>query len=51
MLQEMGVTVWAPSPAQEATASLIVLHGLGADGRDFVPIALLAWRFIACVPT
>ncbi len=26
------------TPAQPAEASLILLHGLGADGRDFVPI-------------
>ena len=26
------------NPAQPAVASLILLHGLGADGRDFVPI-------------
>ena len=27
------------APAQPATASVIWLHGLGADGHDFVPIA------------
>ena len=26
-------------PREPATASIIVLHGLGADGNDFVPIA------------
>lgn len=26
------------NPAAEATASLIVLHGLGADGADFIPM-------------
>ncbi len=27
------------NPAVPATASVIVLHGLGADGNDFVPVA------------
>ena len=26
-------------PAPKPAASIIVLHGLGADGNDFVPIA------------
>ncbi|MFC3684081.1 alpha/beta hydrolase [Hydrogenophaga luteola] len=26
-------------PAAEPVASIVVLHGLGADGRDFVPVA------------
>lgn len=26
-------------PAQEPTASIIILHGLGADGTDFLPMA------------
>ena len=27
-------------PSARPVASIVVLHGLGADGRDFVPVAL-----------
>ena len=27
------------NPSEAAAASIIVLHGLGADGHDFVPVA------------
>ena len=36
-LQETADAV-ALAPAAPATASVIWLHGLGADGHDFVPI-------------
>ena len=53
MLKQESADAVVLAPASAATASIIWLHGLGADGNDFVPIvpelrlpAELAVRFI-----
>jgi phospholipase/carboxylesterase len=39
MLATMTLEALEIEPAGTAVASIVVLHGLGADGNDFVPIA------------
>ena len=36
---ELGEFITGGDPAAASVASIVVLHGLGADGSDFVPIA------------